>query len=131
MKAILSRGAGALKKIDWWLIAPMIFLIVAGLVMQYSIGINQEAPDLSQFNHQLSFVVIGLIVFAIFSVVDPRIIKTHPFIYLAIGAALLIGVLIFGTTYKGTTGWFIIADFSFQPVELVKLIFILFIASYF
>jgi rod shape determining protein RodA len=38
---------------------------------------------------------------------------------------VLIAVLFFGTTIAGTRGWFRIAGFSFQPVELAKVAFIL------
>jgi rod shape determining protein RodA len=39
-------------------------------------------------------------------------------------------VLIFGSTIKGTRGWFNFHVFSFQPVEIVKIIFILTLSSY-
>jgi rod shape determining protein RodA len=44
---------------------------------------------------------------------------------------LLVSVLLLGTEIKGTTGWFIIGPFSLQPVEFVKIIFILWLAMLF
>ena len=43
---------------------------------------------------------------------------------------LLTSVLIFGTSIRGTKGWFIIGNYSFQPVELVKILIII-VLSYF
>jgi len=45
-----------------------------------------------------------------------------------IAFVLLVVVLIFGTTVRGTTGWFQIAGFSFQPAEVAKIALILFLA---
>lgn len=130
MRQGIARVVAALSQFDWVLIGAVLFLIVVGLVMQYSIGINQEPPDISQFTKQLSFVFVGLILFVIASLLDNRYYRTHPAVYGSIAVLLLILVLIFGKTIKGTTGWFVIGGFSLQPVEFVKVLVILFFATY-
>ena len=44
---------------------------------------------------------------------------------------MLVGVLIFGKTVRGTTAWFEFQGISLQPVEFVKIILIIFLARYF
>lgn len=131
MKLQVPKTATMLRMVDWWFVAPVLILVVFGLVMQYSIAANQEPADFSAFYSQLSYAVIGLCAFVAALFIDPRVFRTYPFIYAALAAALLVAVLVFGTTIKGTTGWFIIAGYSFQPVEAVKLLLILFLASFF
>ena len=46
-------------------------------------------------------------------------------------AGALIGVLFFGATINGTTGWFQVWHLSFQPVEFTKIVLVLVLAKYF
>jgi rod shape determining protein RodA len=52
------------------------------------------------------------------------------YIIYIIAAILLIAVLFIGRTIKGTTGWFSILGFNFQPVELAKIALIIFLAVF-
>ncbi|MBI2411087.1 MAG: rod shape-determining protein RodA [Candidatus Kerfeldbacteria bacterium] len=119
-----------IRRIDWWVIGGIFFLITVGLTIQYSIGLNQSTPDLSAFYKQLIFVMLGLVLFLLVNVFDYRVIKIHPFIFIAVSVIILIAVLLFGSTINGATGWFVIGPVSFQPVEFVKFFFILFMAIY-
>ena len=130
MKGKASTWFNGLFQIDWWLVGPMIFLIGLGLVIQYSIGLNQEVQDFSQFSKQIIFAGTGLLGFILLIFIDHRIFRSHPFVYMISAFVILVLVLLFGTTIKGTTGWFLIGSFSFQPVELIKLLFLLFMATY-
>ena len=48
--------------------------------------------------------------------------------FLGIGALLL--VIFWGTTMRGTTGWIGLGGFHIQPVELIKLVTVVFLASF-
>lgn len=50
--------------------------------------------------------------------------KRFVYILMGIGAFLLILNLVFGATKNGSQNWVVIAGFSFQPSEIVKIIFI-------
>ena len=52
-------------------------------------------------------------------------------LYLIASLALFLLTLIFGRRVKGATNWIRIAGFSFQPSEIIKLLYIFFIASYY
>lgn len=51
--------------------------------------------------------------------------------YAVIGFVILITVFFFGKTIAGAKNWIIIGEFSFQPSEIVKIIYIFFIAALF
>ena len=120
-----------LKKFDWILFAAILLLICFGLAEIYSIALSQTSPDLWQFKKQLLFVVIGIMLLFLLSFIDYynlRSFSNHLYIF---GTLMLVGVLIFGKTVRGTTAWFEFQGISLQPVEFVKIILIIFLARYF
>src|SRR3989339_678988 len=131
MKLFFLNEQQSVRRIDWWFCGAIFFLITFGLLMQYSIGVNQEISNLSSFYKQLLLILVGIGLFVALCIVDYRFIKAHPLFYFIVGTGLLVAVLLFGRELKGTTGWFIIGSISIQPVEFVKLLFILCIAMYF
>ncbi len=116
--------------IDWWYVSAIAVMVSFGLLMQYSISTNKDASDPEQFQKQVLFVLIGVALFALFSIIDHRRIRLRVGMWYALCFIALLSVLIFGKTIQGTKGWFVIAGFSLQPVEFVKLGFILFMAHY-
>ncbi len=53
------------------------------------------------------------------------------YFYLIVGFALLLVTIIFGTNVRGATNWIRIGQFSFQPAEIVKILFVFYFASVF
>lgn len=131
MKRLLRRGGSALGQSDWWLVGAVFFLVFIGLAIQYSIDLNDGDVGLSQFYKHLTFVVVGLASFFLFSTIDRTVVKLHPAILFAVALLLLAGVLLFGSVIQGTRGWFVVGSLSVQPVEFVKLLLIIFMASFF
>jgi len=118
-------------KIDSILLGAILILVSLGLLVIYSIDFSVAHIALGHFYKQILALSIGLIFMTILFFIDFRQIQTVSiFIYL-FGAFLLLGVLFFGLTIRGTTGWFRIGGISFQPVELAKVAFAIFLASYF
>lgn len=130
MIATLHSLRTILKRFDWWLIAPIVFLLAVGISMQYTIAVNQDVVSMSSFYKQLLFLFVGLGFFFLFSLLDYRLLRLHPVFFAVAGVLILLFVLLFGTTIKGTTGWFVVGGISLQPVEFVKMILILFLATY-
>jgi len=116
---------------DWILLGSILTLTSIGLLMIYSISNDVEQVSLLQFRKQMIAVLLGLIAMVALAFVDYRQTKSlAPVIYIA-GFILLITVLFFGATIRGTQGWFKFGNITVQPVELVKVCFAVFIASYF
>ncbi|MBI2644895.1 FtsW/RodA/SpoVE family cell cycle protein, partial [Candidatus Uhrbacteria bacterium] len=83
--------------------------------------------------HQLLFGFLpGLAVFALCSAIDYRIWKQWAFPLLLISIALLAAVFLpgIGLEHGGARRWIHLGVFSFQPSEIVKLTFLLYVAAW-
>lgn len=120
-----------LKNFDWIIFSAVILLAAFGLMEVYSVALGLGSHDLINFYKQLFFVSLGIVLMFIFSFVDFHFIKSFNRYLYFLGVAILIAVLLFGQTVNGTKGWFNIAGFGIQPVEFIKIILIVYLASYF
>lgn len=119
-----------LKNFDWILFTSVLLLIMFGLAEIYSVALGRDS-DLTSFKKQVFFVIIGLILLFFFAFFDYHNLRSFSNYFYVLGALLLIFVLIFGTTIKGTRGWFSIFGFGIQPIEFVKIVTIIYLAKYF
>lgn len=120
-----------LKHFDWIIFSAVILLSAFGLMEVYSVALGLGSHDLINFYKQLFFVIFGVCLMFIFTFIDYRFIKSLNRYLYWLGVLILIIVLLFGQTINGTKGWFNIAGFGIQPVEFIKIILIIFLASYF
>jgi len=128
---MLSRFKLYLKNFDWIIFSAVLLLVTFGLVEIYSVALGQGSLDLLNFKKQLFFAGSGLFLLFVFTFIDSFFLKSlNKYLYL-LGILTLVAVLIFGETIRETKGWFTIFGFGLQPVEFVKIILILSLASYF
>ena len=129
---MLNRFKTHFYNFDWILLAAVILLISFGLIEIYSVSLGSgELNNLLNFRKQLIFAGLGIFLLFFFSFVDYYFLRSlNRYLYI-FGVLLLIAVLIFGDTIRGTKGWFNFAGFSLQPVKFVKIILIIFLANYF
>jgi len=120
-----------LKEMDWLLLAAVVLLASFGLMEIYSVALGQGSLNLLNFYKQLSFVAIGLVLLFFFAFVDYRFLKSLRRYLYFFGVTVLVAVLIFGSSIRGTRGWFDVAGFGIQPVEIIKIILLIFLAGYF
>ncbi len=120
-----------LKNFDWILLSSVLLLVSFGLVEIYSIALGQGAADLLNFKKQVFFALIGFSLLFFFAFFDYHHLRSFSNYFYLSGVLLLLGVLFFGETVRGTQGWFSFGGFSLQPVEFVKIFVILFLARYF
>ena len=121
----------ALKKIDWLLVFFIVPIIAAGLVTMKSFAALEASSDF--FSRQIIWVALSLTVFFVFSFIDFRFLKRTNvlvFLFLAMCIALLT-LVIWGSISNGSKSWFNLGLFSFQPVDMMKLVLILVLAKYF
>jgi rod shape determining protein RodA len=119
------------RKFDWLLFAPAAILCAIGLVAIYSTDLGQAGGDFANFKKQLVAFLLGLLLLFAAAFFDYRQARSAKnFLYFA-GAGVLLAVLIFGATIRGTRGWFVLGPLSFQPVEVAKIILVIFLAEYF
>lgn len=120
-----------LRAFDWPLLASVVLLSAFGLIEIYSVALGQGGKSLLNFYKQIAFISGGIVLLFIFSFIDFRFLKSIRN-YLYIFSASILGlVLIFSESIRGTKGWFSIGGFGIQPVEIAKVLLLIFLAGYF
>ncbi len=118
-------------KTDWFLMSSVLLLLGISLAVLYSISMTTQSEGaLSIFWRQLIFVGIGLAAMIFFSKVNYQTLKFHSTAIYFSTLIILLGVLVFGKTVRGTAGWIGVGSFHIQPVEIAKLSLIIFLASF-
>jgi rod shape determining protein RodA len=125
------------KKFDWTLFGSAVCLAAFGLSALYSTslagagGDGGSVGDFANFWKQAAFVAIGILVALVVSAFNYRLFFGFSKPLYLLGIALLVAVLLFGRTVRGTTGWFGIGGFGVQPIEIVKFFLVVFWAKFF
>ncbi|HEY4495961.1 MAG TPA: rod shape-determining protein RodA [Candidatus Paceibacterota bacterium] len=117
-----------LKNIDWLLLVAILPLLFAGLSVM-----NSYTDQSQYYERQLTWIVIALAVFFIFSFIDFRFLRSSGILITLFLIIISLLVLLFfvASLVHGTRSWFSIGAFSFQPSDPAKLILILILAKYF
>ena len=117
--------------IDWLLVFFILPIIAAGLVTMKSFTPLENTSEF--FNKQVVWILVGFSVFFIFSFIDFSFLKRTDvlvFIYL-VTSLILLSLFIFGNVAHGAKSWFSFGFFSFQPVDMMKLVLVLIFSNYF
>ena len=115
------------RSFDWPLFTAVILLIMMGVAAIYSVDLSRGS-NLFYFKKQLLALGIGLLFLFMASISQHTLWRYLAKWWYLFSLLLMSLVLIFGQTIRGTKGWFNLAGFSFQPVEMVKIGLILMIA---
>ena len=123
------------RNIDKQILFLFVFLFLMGLFFSFSSTSSVLAEQMNKqtyffFIKHLIFVSISLLLLIVISIQEKeKLIKLLPFLFL-ISILLLFLIPVFGIEVKGSRRWM---DFPylprFQPVELVKPLFIIFVAK--
>lgn len=117
-------------KLDWLMVFTVALLAGIGLAALYSISFVDGNLALNQFKKQVIFIVLGVVIMLTLSFYDYRIFSSYSTrLYFGV-VALLAAVIFFGVHVRGTTGWIGMGGFHVQPVEIAKLVIIIFLASF-
>lgn len=120
-----------LKNFDWILFSAVALLSIFGLAEIYSIALGQETVSLLNFQKQILFIALGIILLFLFAFTDYHLLRNSSYYIYILGILLLIIVLIFGQSIRGTKGWLYIFGLGIQPVEFVQIALTLFLARFF
>lgn len=120
----------SLFKLDWVLLASTLLIGIMGLIVIYGSELGSIGGEMVQFKRQCLSLVLGLGFFAFFSFLDYRTLGTMSTRLYFLIIILLATVFFMGTTVRGTTGWIGWGGFRIQPVEIAKVILIIFMARF-
>ena len=124
-------------KVDIWLSASIIILLLIGLLMVFSassmVAETRHGSMLYYFNKQLLWVFISILMLLGISKFDYRKLKKKdiPIILIGISLLMLTLLFVFGTRINHSVRWYSVGGFfSFQPSEFAKLSLIIYFAYY-
>jgi len=124
-------------KPDYHFLITLLAIIILGLIMlsSASVALSYEKFGNAYFyvKHQIfSGLIPGIFLLIVFSLVDYRLWKKVAFAALIFSIALLMAVFIPGirAEYGTAQSWLNIFGVSFQPAELVKLTFLIYLAAF-
>ncbi len=123
-----------LIELDWILLLATLLLIAYGLVMGYSITLEDRTftGDVGQqMLRGVLYAVIGLSVMSIVALVDHKWLGTFAPVAYVVALGLLAIVLVIGHSALGATRWVTIAGFKFQPSEFAKVLMVVVLAKWF
>ena len=128
---VIGSLSEKLRKFDWVLFGAVFLMLVIGFTALYSVSLGQEPLDFSNVKKQIIFAVVGMLFLFVASLFNYSAFRLYSRYLFLLSLILLVAVLLFGSTIRGTTGWLSIFGWRFQPVELVKIALILFLARFF
>lgn len=126
-----DRGAGVLEKlwlVPWSFVLLLCAIAAVGYVALYSAGGGAPEPYASR--HALRF-GFGLVMMLSIAMVDIRVIARLSWAGYALGIALLVLVALHGQVGKGAQRWIELGPIQLQPSELMKIMLVLALASWF
>jgi rod shape determining protein RodA len=116
-------------RIDWGLVGAMMGLLLIGTV-----GILSAASPLPYYSSiiQKHFLALGIgaVLFVFGLGFNYQVFQDQAKTIYALVVVMMIAVLIFGETQRGTKGWIRFPYFSFQPSELARLGTLLVVANF-
>ncbi|MDP2638671.1 MAG: FtsW/RodA/SpoVE family cell cycle protein, partial [Candidatus Azambacteria bacterium] len=125
------------KNIDRRFLIILGLLLVFGLLILFSASFIAGATKFNDPGYYLreqifKGVFIGAIGFFIFSRLPLEVLKKYSFLFLiaSIGILILVFFPKFGFSHSGSTRWLNLGPLIFQPSELLKLTFIIYLASW-
>jgi rod shape determining protein RodA len=115
--------------IDWLMIAALAALCAVGVSLIYSA--THAGPNAGLHVRQMYAIAIGLVVFAVCLAVDYRALADNSLIFYAGIVAMLLAVLLIGSSGGGARRWLSLPLFNLQPSEFAKIAVALTLAKFF
>lgn len=117
------------SQFDYLLLGIVIFLSLAGVLLIGSSTIS--LPNSTTYViKQLIAMGTGILVMVVVALFPYTLLRNYVTPMYIFSIVILVAVLIFGKSAHGSKSWFSLGFFDFQPIEIVKLFYIIIIAAY-
>ena len=117
-------------KLDWIIVIIVVLLISMGLIALYSVSFVENSFNPLYLQKQIAAIVIGLFLMLFLSFYDYRAIDFYSTKLYFLIIVILTAVIFWGVRVRGTVGWIGFGEFNIQPVEIAKIVMIIFLASF-
>ena len=119
-------------KFDYILFCSVFMLSIFGIIVLCSATATNPSGS-RMVMVQIASMILGIGICVVLNFLDYNIFKSLSTLLYIFGILLLVAVLRFGTDILGSRRWLIIPviNMSFQPSELTKIFYILFISKHF
>lgn len=136
IKIIKTAISDKLRKNDWKLLIPYLLLTGIGILMVYSSSSYFAMTEFSNSEHffirQMIYSVLGLFFAGFVSIIGNHLLQSKRLISLILIALLgsLVYLLFFVDAVNGSNAWLDFGFIGIQPLEFVKLAFILYLGIF-
>lgn len=127
----MRRLSLLIRKFDWMILLGGFVLFAIGLAAIFSVELSRGSGDFTLVWKQSLALLIGLCFGLLILRLEYRALRVFARPLYLLGVLAMIAVLIFGRTLNGSTGWFVVGGFAFQPIEFMKFALMLELARYF
>lgn len=118
------------RKGDIWLTVSACVLVAFGFAAIFSVELSRGSENVF-LQKQMIALGIGVVIAFALSAMNYHALRHYARAFYVGGVVLLVLVLFLGRTLNGSTGWFVVGGFAFQPVELMKMALMMMLAFYF
>lgn len=116
-------------RVDWTFVFAVAGLVTAGTLAIMSAA-NGTVFYAAIVQKHIVALVMGITLFTLTLAFNYQVFQDQSKIMYGIGLALMLAVLLVGTTTRGHRAWLRIASFSFQPAELARVLVVLTLADF-
>lgn len=116
------------NKVNLKILVPIIILCLISLLDMYGASYTSSLYK-NAFIRQLAFIIFGIVVFILLYKINFKTILDYSMYFYIIGIISLIMVLFVGKNINGASSWFKIGSISFQPSEIFKIFYLLFLTK--
>ncbi len=110
--------------------SAIVLLVGFGTVALWSVLVGDGDKNHLVFSRHIIYVLLGGGLFWLFARVDYGVLRAYSTALYFFSILLLLLTLFFGTTVRGTSGWLNLGFTVVQPVEIVKIFMIIFLAHF-
>ncbi len=115
---------------DFIFFFTVLLLLGFGIITLGSMFLYGDGANSVIFIRHMVYVVLAIGGFILFGLIDYNILRAYSTFIYFFSVGLLLVTLVFGTTFRGTSGWLNLGFAYFQPVELIKVFIIIFLAHF-
>ncbi|MDF7637003.1 FtsW/RodA/SpoVE family cell cycle protein [Leuconostocaceae bacterium ESL0958] len=118
------------QRVDYWILVPYATLSVLGIVMVFSATQNAYLNPLASFLKQALFVLIGWAGALLTFHLNPKVARRPKVLnFLMVTTLILLVIARLAPAVNGAHGWINFGGFTLQPVELAKIVLIIYFAD--